>query len=399
MTKTVLVVGGGPVGLMLAHFITSLDRSAHVDIIEKRKSYKREQIVVLTKHSIDQLPIQVRRSVFGIRGKGCYIKSPPTDQIGKCYMKRPKDVKLGSVVLKHLEMVLRNHLLASKSNRIRMVNREVTPEYLRQHAHQYDCIVGADGNSSTVRRWMDIKSSTRHAGYGAALTFNDPTPTRIIKEKTETKTNKEVPQHRFRGFRSRGGLNYYIAIQLMGTEYQQLRNVRRLTGASVSMQDTVVEAASFYGMNLPPFNSVSVNAFPIKVRIARSASKQMTKTTKAFLVGDAYMSVHFFSGLGVNYGIDGAVHLARVITGHASKQTFTRHMKEMSRVVRTTLKNISIPKSIHDRDLSRCMNETSEELSRPYNGMKQLNRCMVLYRKKRANSNRSRNKQKKQIKK
>jgi hypothetical protein len=72
-----------------------------------------------------------------------------------------------------------------------------------------------------------------------------PTSTRRTKEKTKT---QEVPQHRFRGFRSRGGLNYYIAIQLMKTEYQMLRGVRRLTDANASMQYTVVEAASFYGM-------------------------------------------------------------------------------------------------------------------------------------------------------
>lgn len=76
MTR-VMIVGAGPVGMFLAYEINRLDSSVKIDIFEKRRTYTREQIVILNSVNIRRLPSKIRGKLYGKNGKGCYVKPPP----------------------------------------------------------------------------------------------------------------------------------------------------------------------------------------------------------------------------------------------------------------------------------------------------------------------------------
>jgi hypothetical protein len=81
----IVIVGAGPVGLLLCHQLREAGFSS-IAMIEKRAAYTREQILVLWPDTLALLPITVRRDLFQSRDHpSCFVIPPSKDLEGVCF--------------------------------------------------------------------------------------------------------------------------------------------------------------------------------------------------------------------------------------------------------------------------------------------------------------------------
>ena len=342
--QKVLIVGAGPTGLWLAIELNRKNPTVDIEIWEKRDKYTREQIVLLNGETIRRFPPIIRRQLFGKRGAGCYVKSPILDQLARCYLKSPFGGKrvLGTIVIKELESILASYL----HNKVKFTKKKATESALQNATTKYDYIIGCDGKQSIVRKFMDGKLEKNIIGYGLVMVFDSPVPALERPDKVvrgiQSGATQNVPQHRFRGFRSRG-LNYYIAVQLRKNEYDRVMHARTLDDTPTYFQKLGQQAAAFYGMTLPDkLRNVKVSSFPIELSISSVISDTIGKT-RVVIIGDAFMGVNFFSGLGVNMGMRQATTLAKVIAGKERISALQKQMHEYSWQRKQAISNLLIP--------------------------------------------------------
>jgi len=151
-------------------------------------------------------------------------------------------------------------------------------------------------------------------------------------------TLSPVEQNRYRGFRLPQHHQAYIGVQLLEQEYTTMtRNrskfpeTRTMTQLPLTMQRAVLSAASFYGFHLPEDGrEVSVSLFPISVP-ALHVFVARPHRTLALIIGDAAVGVHFFSGTGVNYGMEQALYVAQHLDVQAPKAFNTQNFSQLMR--------------------------------------------------------------------
>jgi 2-polyprenyl-6-methoxyphenol hydroxylase-like FAD-dependent oxidoreductase len=343
INQKVLIVGGGPTGLWLAIEINARNPTVDIEIWEKRDEYTREQIVLLHDETIRNFPPIIRRQLFGKRGAGCYVKPPPMDQLARCYIYRYSNQILGTVVIKELEHVLASYL----HNKVKFTKKTATETALQNATTKYDYIIGCDGKQSIVRKFIGGKLERNTIGYGLVMTFDSPEPALVrpnnkVVRGIQSGATQHIPQHRFRGFRSRG-MNYYIAVQLRKNEYDRVTHARTLDDTPAYFQKLGQQAAAFYGMVLPDtLRNVKVASFPIELSISNVISDNIGKTRIA-IIGDAFLGVNFFSGLGVNWGMMQATTLAKVIVGEESMSALYKQMQEYSSQRKKAISSLLIP--------------------------------------------------------
>lgn len=79
------IIGGGPVGLITGAIFKKSFPNLNVQIIEKRSSKTRDQIVYFKPYTLKRnLPEKIIDKLLK-EGKGCYMLSPDRNQTWYCY--------------------------------------------------------------------------------------------------------------------------------------------------------------------------------------------------------------------------------------------------------------------------------------------------------------------------
>lgn len=383
MVKRIAIIGAGPVGLFLAIQLAK-SRSCGIDLYEKRIAYTRRQIVILNARNVNRLPAEVRNKLYGARGEGCFVKPPPSDQSGRCYVSKGAR-KLGAIVIRKLEMALAEYVEGIPN--VNIIRKDIGIKNLQDMALDYDYIFGADGKRSNVRKWMKGKVSRHTTGYGLVMLFNSRKRalrrTDQIQLHTQHGMTKDVSQHRFRAFRSQGKDNY-IAIQLQKSEYDTIKKrPSSMSELPADLQKTCKEAAKFYGVSLPKNKTdVRISYFPIQLTTTDFITRQLRGKARVVIIGDAFMGVNFFSGRGVNIGMDEAVTLARVTHGKASMQDFKVQMRGHVKEREDALGTLNLPRP---NKVKKCMKynkedhlRTGRKMGKNIKMLSPKNRCMIV---------------------
>ena len=335
--------------------------------------------------NLQRLPKKIRKELFGRNGPGCYVKPPPLDQASRCYIiqgKRP----FGSIILSDLENILKKYVL--KLPNVTIIQQEASLTNLSNAIGQYDHIVGADGKQSVVRKFMGGTTTDYLSGYGFVMVFKSPKPALVRPDKAvvgiEAGATDITPQHRFRAFRSRG-LNYYVAIQLQKSEYDQIGTAKTLANVSPYLQTLGKEAIAFYGMTPPSPSEIKLSYFPIQISVSNFISKKIKKT-RVTIIGDAFLGVNFFSGKGLNFGMDEAVILAQVISNENSIIELRREMKSFEKERINAIKTLTIPQETNllMQECQKLSNKERFQLGKQMGvDIKMLNtknQCLILNR-------------------
>ena len=350
MKDSVLVIGGGSVGMLLALLLQKRSRGRVPVTVVERKTERapRRQVLLMNSNSrrlLEEAGIDVADAV---RRFGCYVHPPPSDSTATCGSEpfpapaaTPNaPAGLFSLPTSVLEQLLREAWQRSGQELVRM---DVTPEMVQQWANvsgPFGYIVGADGRNSVVRRAMRIgETNTNDVGYALTVIW----PTRL--QSPPPRPPLALAQHRYRVFRSRldfdrnespqlqlpaefGRVVAYLGVQLTRDEYEQARaalaslSSRPPTLADLpdALRRRVLQAMRWYqfpALEPREMSETVVTLFPIQLaqpeRVAVAAP-----AADVLLVGDAASGVHFFTGSGVNYGFEEADWLAQHLAGAAT---------------------------------------------------------------------------------
>jgi 2-polyprenyl-6-methoxyphenol hydroxylase-like FAD-dependent oxidoreductase len=320
MASNIVIIGGGPVGQLFAINLEKNLPEAQITIIELRKTFIREQAMLLNKNSIDLMPPEVIQNF--ITGQGCYVMPPPMDRRGACF-KFPKTQLIG-VNLNLIETELLKYI--NSKTQIKYI-RPVTMEKLKIELGDnevvisengpathfaYDFLIGADGLKSQVRKTffgdkkVNLLPETMH---GLTMIIKTDRNTRIYTQ------DKSLPQlkkrqDRVRFFRQ-SNQTAYLALALTPKEYQDFFDRGEKEMIPDKFKPTVRQYMRLFDIECEKDIDqclLSMSYFPIQ--ITRSAE---VTNGRHFLIGDAAVNTHYFSGLGINLGLNTADQLSRLL--------------------------------------------------------------------------------------
>jgi 2-polyprenyl-6-methoxyphenol hydroxylase-like FAD-dependent oxidoreductase len=350
--KDIVIVGAGPVGLVLALLLSQQFVYNKIYILEKHIEFTRPQITMLRQPSLTLL-----KTIDGFQEKRkkmieelCWIRLPSEDIQGKCYENNDGRVQFKSIQISHLQNILLNFI---KNNRktITLINTskfELTLDGILEvelieggmESLEPYIIFGCDGTNSTVRTQLMPKNNSgttkwypnkmpkicssenrinvcydkRNTNYKwDGINQRTYGYTHFFKEKQLTPPegrgdNIRLPtQHRYRYFK---GYEYnnddgtpniylsYLGIQLYPDELNDENLIEKLNTAMLSamiyydIKPEMVEAHDVI---------ITSKIFPITYEKVLSITDN-TKNTHICLIGDSAQSVNFFSGTGIENG-------------------------------------------------------------------------------------------------
>lgn len=286
----IVIVGAGPVGLYTA---IALQEFGQVTVLEKRSAPSRQQIVMLDQASLKSLPPVVRETLF-TKGNGCYIRPPALDETAACY-RTPLD--RAGIQLDKLERALESY---AKSLGVR-VWRNVDPKLrisegyvkLGDRRLPYDLLIGADGSNSRVAKAIGCKKiSLARKSYGLIVLL------KARSKRQRARLGKK--QDSSRTFRTRDN-DLYIGLTIP-------RSLAK-NPLSPAVKLTILKTCALSGT---PCSLADARLSLIEIEPFRTScwSKVINGKLHA-LVGDAAISTHFFTGLGVNNGFRMADRLVK----------------------------------------------------------------------------------------
>ena len=294
---------------------------------EEQGKIRREQVVTLQDHVINQMPEYIQRGLF----KRINERVWPTSR--NIPIREVED-RLFDLIQPFVE-----------DGRI-----ELIPENLHEQSEclikgTFDVLVGADGSNSFVRRYCNIQMISEGVECACGVAYNIPDKVEPNDELLHQALNciLTISQTRYlvNSSTSRRG---YLNIRLIRDEYDELTErlqVFQSRNEPLDLLDynkcpqspvwsIVRQGLEFF--RIPAKYVHRVVPIEINVRhasiVVRELSfeienpeiattkpyKKQYKTALAFLAGDAAMNVHFWPGRGMNSGMKAAMALARNIT-------------------------------------------------------------------------------------
>ncbi|CAF3612768.1 unnamed protein product [Rotaria socialis] len=339
----VVVAGGGPVGLTFALNLTMMmGKNAKIIIYEgrwfvdgqgemrwqdeKQGKTRRDQVVTLQDHVIEQMPDYIKQGLF----RNIEERVWPTSR---------------NIPIREVEDRLFDLLKPFVHNG----QIELVPENLNEQSEclikgNFDILVGADGANSFVRRYCNIQMISEGLEYACGVAYNIPNDVPSSEAPLHQAMNcvLTVSQTRYlvNSSTSRHG---YLNIRLTHDEMDELRNrlqTFQSNNEPINLLDynkcpqspvwTIIrQGLDFF--RISPKYVFRVIPIEINVRHAsivvrelrfeidkserkpRQNDEKKYKTALAFLAGDAAMCVHFWPGRGMNSGMKAAMALARNI--------------------------------------------------------------------------------------
>lgn len=317
----IVIVGAGPVGLILARLMVDADPTAEVTVVEKRAEYTREQVVNADYDTYSIIyPAQVTAKI--LESGGCYIHSPGAFGEFHCHKSPDQEDFVDNLYLsnslRRFEDALRKTLpstvkvrrttacdLTSHSGSVVIDDGETIP---------YDVIVGCDGVHSQVRSELFddpgqtvLDADGRHAMiYRFDLRGARP-PTH--GQGLPPKPGFGMFQNRFRGFWLDTGI---LVVAMFLDRDESCSGSRRHCSHLDPLFEyvNVVFDISADRLRKAMRHSPAPVHVPLSLTRARTFARRDPASGRLyFLCGDAAFNVHFFTGQGLNGGSECAVLL------------------------------------------------------------------------------------------
>lgn len=408
----IAVIGGGPVGTSCACLLKTSDSSLEVHVFEQRPAFTRNQILLLSKETLKILPGPVINTIVN---HGCYVGPPPTDSLGRCYRdQNSKGTLLLSVKISILEDALWNYAKSVGVIVHRPVaipgNNNVKDQILitDPRLEMFDIIIGAGGRNDIVRDYLKIPIKETPISNAIIFTW---TPEQNSTFHRQSRRRKSGSQDRYRFFRS-PDTNYYGTVQLSPKETKEISTLPTTGTIDMIESDSILRSfgslLKFYNISpdeLPHHtdqkSEVNYTLVPVSLYNAedyvgfKALPGNLSGHKKIFIIlGDAVLGVHFFSGTGVNSGINMAhVVTEEIITFLNETNASMEDMNDMFDVIRDEFDHYidkALEKSINVvipfRKVGKCKNKTIKELRKMakkyrYSGITTLPKhemCMIM---------------------
>ena len=321
----ILIVGGGPSGLITAYILALSRRHSKIVLIEKYPERSREQILVVEEHLFSILShILGKETIQGI----CKTDLPAFDINATCFLgkRAPNNLKLHTLRIKDLEEIFLNEL--KKFDNVMLLYPEhiegrsdikyegngtfllnVTTGKFKNHdvetfSYSPNVVVAADGMNSTIAKIFGNMTCREtlptSKGYVHLIDYELP---HHIHKNIDIETSVNCSQNRYRFFVGRfpnTNVKSYLGVQLYNDE-------------KYNLNELVKNGLRYYGIEERHIQLKTKTVFDIKPCI-KSSSYDVIDGMSIFYIGDSYISVNFFSGTGVNYGAAMAIILADLLS-------------------------------------------------------------------------------------
>ncbi|UJR12017.1 hypothetical protein I4U23_016195 [Adineta vaga] len=344
----VIVSGGGPVGLTFSlNLVMMMDK--HVKIIiyegrwfvdengitrwqgEEQGKMRRDQVVTLQDHVIEQMPIYIQEGLF----KHVNERVWPTSR---------------NIPIREVEDRLFDLIQPFvQTGQVELITESLQEQTERLVQGDFDVLIGTDGSNSFVRRYCNISMVSEGVEYACGVAYNIPIEIPISEEPLHQALNciLTVAQTRYlvNSSSSRRG---YLNIRLIKSEYDELRERLQesqernqtldLLDVNTCPNSSLIWNIVRQGLEFFKIHSRYVfRVAPIEINVRHAAivvrelrfelkqdvniGKKQYKTVLACLAGDAALNVHFWPGRGMNSGMKAAMALARNILRSCTSKT------------------------------------------------------------------------------
>lgn len=367
----IAIIGGGPVGLYLAASIVESGKD-QVYVFEKRSTPTRRQTIVLDRETLEQLGNKMPLVLHDLLGddvtktlgenpnaEGCYIVPPPTTEQGICFTEENTRLPLAIAEMRLIEKYIKESLAITANVKPIYGEPEIDTRRgivtVNDVKYPFDVLIGADGANSIVRRdvlqchWEPLDQTTYamiallQTQKGTfKQTLNQPPPLNIITPR----------QHSRRVFRNRNGDLLYLGLTLPADIATRIKE-GKLTRSLDYIIKYTCQLSGTPCTNIEP----KISVFELTPSKSSCWYRELNGRYY-FLVGDAAMTTHFFTGSGLNNGFRMADLLEQVLSFSRSPEDIAQALSQLNydqRMTEIVDKNVSdisqIVTSVNQRDL------------------------------------------------
>lgn len=326
----ILVLGSGPVGLLTA-LLFAKDKNTQVDIWEKReldKAFTRINVLLVTPATLKTIKSVSERLFEEFTQKSCKVMPPPLVTRPACFKYRVNRFKAFSMPIGEIQKLLFYEVILCPNIRMScgkpatienvrakcspITERAVQSEIGRNY---YNLIVGAEGANSVARTLIGGEQQKLPV-VNHGLVLNVPKIGANRQRLTYQAFMSPRAEHRWRVFRSNKGEEsaFYVALNLSKKEAKSVKCARPCTFRDLkppSLRGTIRSAIhlNYIPVGERALQESKVTLFPIEIWKSSKFASRFGNTPLA-IVGDAAEGVHFFSGTGLNKGVEMAAKLA-----------------------------------------------------------------------------------------
>lgn len=302
---TIVIVGGGPVGLFMAYLCSEITYE-NIVILEKRIRYTRDQIIVLNKKSFSKLPGPIKDHIYE---KECKIYSPRGKNPGACFMW--KETNFFTITIAKLEHLLNQYINTIPN--IKFINDseviDIHPEiiyFLHNRtifSTDYSLLFGADGTKSIVREYIGgepikILKKPMYSFLG------------IIPEASVLNKGKEGWKFREKNWRFlRTPLYSTVTFKIKPNEYKKFKG-KTITGFVDQFPNFLQKGIKNACKRSRAICKFIENGHVLEIDPTYSS---IFAVDNIFLIGDAAFSTNYFTGGGLNFGISTCTYLIDLI--------------------------------------------------------------------------------------
>ena len=283
---------------------------------------------------------------------------PPKDKDAKCY-KNPVSKGHFAIKTSDLETELKKYLLEIKQ--VTFVKDKITQKNYSEVLNSFDIIISATGGRDPFPELIGNKYTEKHLSNGMTFTFTIKNNKTYKTSSIEKKVDNYAMQQRFRGFRTDHS-TFYLGVQLGNSEIAKITE-DSFEKLPASIKSTFHNALMKYEVeHLIDYSTIEISHFPITKRTASIAAGKYLNT-QIYLVGDSVSTTHFFSGQGVNVGIESAIFLSTLLSSKQNSDEvmaqYNEKCKELSNKLTVMSNNVTVDMDELDK---RCKKYTKAEI-------------------------------------